>query len=200
MVTMHETTRLGRLLDSLTPDTVDLDTNAPGWSEQACAKLLESIITGAPIGMITIADAPQGRWIADGRRRLQVLVTASAAAPDESHPRFDIDLDSPETRIRSRSACGLPRNRPVSTAETGSGRWLPVEALRCTERFHQALKTTTRGTSREVAERRVARAHELATRFHEYGVPITRLIECDETAAARVRATLNQHRSAASTR
>ena len=199
MVTMHETTRLGPLLDSLTADTVDLDTNAPGWCDETCAKLLESIITGTPIGMITIAVWPQGRCIADGRRRLQVLVTASAATPDRRHPRFDVDLDSRETQIRSRSTGALPRNTPESTVETGSGRWFPVEALRCTEQFHEALKTTTRGTNRKVAERRVARAHELATRFHEYGVPITRLIDCDEAATARIRATLNQHRAAAAT-
>ena len=199
MVTMQETTRLGQLLDSLTAAAVDLDTNAPEWCDDTYAKLLESIITGAPIGMITIAVGRHGRWIADGRRRLQVLLTASGATSDAEHARFDVDLDSRETRVRSRSAGALPRNAAVSTVETDSGRWFPVEVLRCTEQFHEALKTTTRGTNREVGERRVANAHEVATRFHEYGVPITRLIDCDEAAAARIRATLNQHRSAPST-
>ena len=199
MVTMHETTRLGDLLDSLTADTVDLNTNARQWSDETGAKLLESIITGTPIGMVTIAAGPQGRWIADGRRRLQVLLTASAATPDREPSRFDVDLDSRQTRVRSRSAGALPLTPSVSTVGTDSERWFPVEALRCTKQFHEALKTTTRGTNREMGERRVARAHEIATRFHEYEVPITRLVDCDEATATRVRATLNQHRSAAST-
>ena len=92
MVTMHETTRLGDLLDSLTADTVDLNTSARQWSDETGAMLLESIITGTPIGMITLAAGPQGRWIADGRRRLQVLLTASAATPDREPSRFDVDL------------------------------------------------------------------------------------------------------------
>ena len=199
MVTMHETTRLGELLDSLTTRIVELDTNAPKWSDEACGKLLESIITGAPIGMITIAVGPHGRWIADGRRRLQVLLAASTETPDERQPRLVVDLDSREARVRSQSAGAVPESASVSTFGTGSGRWLPVEVLRYTEQFRKALKTARRGTDREGAERRVARAHEVATRFHEYGVPITRLVDYDETATARVRVTLNQHRPAAST-
>ena len=197
-MTTHETTRLGQLLDSLTAGTIDLDTNTREWSDEACAKLLESIITGTPIGMITIAAGPQGRWIADGRRRLEVLLTASAATPDREPSRFDVDLDSRQTQVRSRSAGTLPPDTSVSTVGTDSERWFPVEALRWTKQFHDALKTTTRGTNREMGERRVARAHEVATKFHEYEVPITRLVDCDEATAARVRATLNQDRSTTS--
>ena len=146
------------------------------------------------MGMITIAVGRQVRSIADGRQRLQVLLTASSSTPDREQARFDVDLDTRKTRVRSRPAGALPRN---ATTGTDSERWFPVEALRWTKQFHEALKSTTRGTNREMSERRVARAHEIATRFHEYEIPITRLVDCDEADAARARAALNQHRSAA---
>ena len=109
MVTMHETTRLGELLDSLTTRIVELDTNAPKWSDEACGKLLESIITGAPIGMITIAVGPHGRWI--GRRS---PTTAGPARGEHGNTR----RKTAATRCRPRQP-GSPGTVPVSRRSPG---------------------------------------------------------------------------------
>ena len=83
------------------------------------------------------------------------------------------------------------RTRPP---EGCGGRWFPAEALRWTERFHEAL-AETRHDSAEVTERRATRAHDLARRIEKECVPIARTVDCDEHARARIRTTLNRHRT-----
>ena len=183
MAPIHETTRLSRLLDSVASGKIALESSRPGWNAEATARLLESIAAGLPIGMIAIAESFDRQWVADGRRRLHALLAATATTAAAAEPRFDLDLESHDARVRIRP-----------TGEGRDGRWFPVESLRATEAFHQARNAARRGTDAESAEQRDTRAHTFAKTFHEYPVPVIRVIECDEATAERVRAGLNAHR------
>ena len=183
MATIHETTRLGRLLDSVASGRIALESSHPGWNAEATARLLESLAARLPIGMIAIAESFDRQSVADGRRRLHALLAATATTAAAAEPRFDLDLESDEAHVRIRP-----------TGNSQDGRWFPIESLRATEAFHQALNAARRGTDAERAEQRETRAHTFAKTFHEYQVPVIRVIECDEATAERVRAGLNAHR------
>ena len=82
MVPMHETTRLGRLLDSVASGKIALESSHPGWNAEATARLLQSIAAGLPIGMIAIADS-----FADGASNGRGAVTHSRGRPSVwDHP------------------------------------------------------------------------------------------------------------------
>ena len=71
--------------------------------------------------------------------------------------RFDLDLDNEEAHVRVRPEGGIKDRR-----------WVPVEALRATQAFHESITAVGDGPDAEHADRRDRRAREFANTFHEY--------------------------------
>ena len=117
MAPIHETTQLGRLPDSVASGRIGLKSSHPGWNAEATARSLESLTAGLPIGMIAIAESFNRQWVADGRRRLQALLAATATTAAAAEPRFDLDLESHEAHVRIRA----PRRHRLALSTFSSG-------------------------------------------------------------------------------